>query len=313
MQFPLKLPQNIASRHRICTSIATKIKELGYLGDCGYNQLLYPVEAQTRDLLKWLVEKLPRSEEEGAQEVLGANALMNRRIMQALTLWKLQPRRLPFCSAGIVPRNVFEKKSFSTPMELLHPSSFGTIDLYRAVKDSQKTLSLEHSIFERHALEMYNDTQYALRLERDFDAHQQEGSADAVDYEFGDGGKERETGGSGSGSGFSENSFVLSAIKGALRKAVTPGSGGGSGTGGGAEGSGEGQSESAEAAGAGAGGGVGEGGMAGGTGGLNTGMAGSLEEYNKAIQAKQLDSSLQDLVRTIAGDYEACKIYQVRV
>lgn len=42
--------------------MATKIKELGFLGDCGYNQLLYPVEAQTRGLLNWLVQRLPRTE-----------------------------------------------------------------------------------------------------------------------------------------------------------------------------------------------------------------------------------------------------------
>ena len=39
---PVKLPQNIAARHRICTFIATAIKENGFIGECGYNQLLYP-------------------------------------------------------------------------------------------------------------------------------------------------------------------------------------------------------------------------------------------------------------------------------
>eukprot|EP01040_Poterioochromonas_malhamensis_P023630 gene23630-29031_t len=71
------LPQNIAVRHRICTDISLKIKDLGFLGECGYNQLLYPVEHQTRDLLKWLMEKIPRSVDEGTEELLGANALMN--------------------------------------------------------------------------------------------------------------------------------------------------------------------------------------------------------------------------------------------
>jgi hypothetical protein len=39
-----------------------KVKELGFTGDCGYNQLLYPVEAHTRPLLTWLVQKLPRTD-----------------------------------------------------------------------------------------------------------------------------------------------------------------------------------------------------------------------------------------------------------
>lgn len=38
------------------------IQELGYPGDCGYNQLLYPTEDSMRDILNWLMNKLPRSE-----------------------------------------------------------------------------------------------------------------------------------------------------------------------------------------------------------------------------------------------------------
>lgn len=62
IKFSVVLPPNIAARHRICTNIAAKIKELGYSGDCGYNQLLYPVEHQTRSLINWLVQKLPRAD-----------------------------------------------------------------------------------------------------------------------------------------------------------------------------------------------------------------------------------------------------------
>jgi hypothetical protein len=77
------LSPNIATKHRICTSIAAKIKELGFLGEMGYNQLLYPTASHTRAMLNWLVQKLPRSDDEMAAEVLGANALLNRRIMAA--------------------------------------------------------------------------------------------------------------------------------------------------------------------------------------------------------------------------------------
>ena len=31
-KFPAQLPPGIAARHRICTLIASKVKELGYLG-----------------------------------------------------------------------------------------------------------------------------------------------------------------------------------------------------------------------------------------------------------------------------------------
>jgi hypothetical protein len=63
-------------------------------GDCGYNQLLYPSATSTRQLLVWLVERLPRSEEEAAEEALGANALLNRKIKAAVEAWWKEPYRL---------------------------------------------------------------------------------------------------------------------------------------------------------------------------------------------------------------------------
>ena len=59
---PKTLPRNIASKHRVCTDIASKIKELGYQGECGYNQLLYPVASTTRHLIAWIVSALPRAD-----------------------------------------------------------------------------------------------------------------------------------------------------------------------------------------------------------------------------------------------------------
>lgn len=170
-QLPASLPSNIASRHRICTSIAAKIKELGFLADCGYNQLLYPVENQTRELLKWLVDKLPRSEEEGAQEALGANALMNRRIVQSLKEWKSKPWKLQFCSKGTVLRNVYETRQFRTIPGLLEKrgpdgAQLKTLQVFQQAAESK--ISVESSLFERHALEQVADVAYALRLERDF-------------------------------------------------------------------------------------------------------------------------------------------------
>ena len=37
VEFPDKLPPNVASRHRICTNMSLKLKEIGYPFDCGYN------------------------------------------------------------------------------------------------------------------------------------------------------------------------------------------------------------------------------------------------------------------------------------
>jgi hypothetical protein len=108
------LPANIASRHRICTNIASRVKELGFPGDCGYNQLLYPVEQQTRVLLHWLVQKLPRSREERVEESLGANAALNKRIIEKIASWKVSPFQSQICAKGTPPRNIYEIYGFQT-------------------------------------------------------------------------------------------------------------------------------------------------------------------------------------------------------
>ena len=111
------LPANIAVRHRVCTDIALKIKEQGYLGDCGYNQLLYPVEHQTRDLLKWIVDKLPRSTEEGTEELVGANAILNRNITLTLQKWQKSLWTLPSCQSGKPLTNIYKRIPFSLQTE----------------------------------------------------------------------------------------------------------------------------------------------------------------------------------------------------
>jgi len=221
VQFPVALPQNIASRHRICTSIATKIKELGFLSDCGYNQLLYPVENQTRELLKWLVDKLPRSEEEGVQEALGANALMNRRIMQSLKDWKNKPWRLQFCSKGAVLRNVYEHRQFRTIPGLLEKRSsddtgLKTIQVFQRAAESK--ISVESSLFERHALEHIVDAAYALRLERDF--AEAELAANGEDLDGAEAGAAEAKGGSEKKSTKVTGSLTQKAIRAAMLKAV---------------------------------------------------------------------------------------------
>ena len=129
------------------------------------------MENQTRELLKWLVDKLPRSEEEGAQEALGANALMNRRIVQSLKEWKSKPWKLQFCSKGTVLRNVYETRQFRTIPGLLEKrgpdgAQMKTLQVFQQAAESK--ISVESSLFERHALEQVADVAYALRLERDF-------------------------------------------------------------------------------------------------------------------------------------------------
>ena len=90
-QDPEGLPLNIASRHRICTALSRKVKENGFHGECGYNQLLYPVEWQTRALLVWIVSRLPRDEEIRSRDNLEPASSFKLAISEKLTDWKSQP------------------------------------------------------------------------------------------------------------------------------------------------------------------------------------------------------------------------------
>lgn len=130
---------------------------MGFLGDCGYNQLLYPVEVQTREILTWIVEKLPRTEEEGAEEVLGANALLNKRITQSLMDWRKKLWKLPFSATGVPPQNVYASRSFRTPQNTLDPKK-RTFDLFRECATYKMTV--DSSIFERNSFGLVQDSMY---------------------------------------------------------------------------------------------------------------------------------------------------------
>jgi hypothetical protein len=138
--------------------MATKIKEMGYLGDCGYNQLLYPVDTQTRGLLNWLVQKLPRTEDSAAEDVVGGNALLNKRIMESITAWKAAPWRLHFCAKG--------NKNFYFHRQAVTSSSTDVLGMYSSLPSTNGSLTT--SVFERHARLLSRDTEYAKRLESDF-------------------------------------------------------------------------------------------------------------------------------------------------
>lgn len=109
---------NIAVRHRICTEVSSKIKDLGYSQECGYNQLLYPVEHQTRDLIKWLVEKIPRNIEEDMEEPLsGANSL-HRSNMQGFSSWQASLWKLSLlCKASGSTARLLPAMCFPTENE----------------------------------------------------------------------------------------------------------------------------------------------------------------------------------------------------
>jgi hypothetical protein len=51
--------------------LALDLQSLGYTAEIGYENFLYTNEKEVRELLIWLVGKLPKVEEEPAQEILG--------------------------------------------------------------------------------------------------------------------------------------------------------------------------------------------------------------------------------------------------
>ena len=102
--FSEKLGAGAASRHRACTGMAARLKDLGYDGEIGFNQLLYPSEASTRSLLTWLVDRLPRGEDERfAAEAVDAGSLSRQRALTKVAAWRKAAWRLPVCET-------FEKK-----------------------------------------------------------------------------------------------------------------------------------------------------------------------------------------------------------
>ena len=71
-RFPKKLSTNPGVRFRVCTSIATAILGLGFPDELGFSQILYPSEADSRKLLLFLVDQMPKGESEGAGSALAS-------------------------------------------------------------------------------------------------------------------------------------------------------------------------------------------------------------------------------------------------
>ncbi|NXY26605.1 CCD22 protein, partial [Atrichornis clamosus] len=74
------LPPGISARFRLASDLAAACQELGFGGDVGYQTFLYSSEHDTRRLLLFLVEKLPRDEGERGAEPPGKSGVLLRAI-----------------------------------------------------------------------------------------------------------------------------------------------------------------------------------------------------------------------------------------
>eukprot|EP01041_Mallomonas_annulata_P007376 gene7376-15063_t len=185
-----ELPQNIASRHRMCTTLANKVKDLGFDGDCGYNQLLYPVESQTRILLNWLVVRLPRNEEDVTENIIGEKTQRNLNIANALRGWKSMPWRLHFCTSTRSPTDF---QQISAPFRTYSSNSNNNVTAKELLSSTSSVTaistngSLAPTMLERHAIQLHREAFLQTQLQSSFS------SASSASGRTG--------GGSGSGSG----------------------------------------------------------------------------------------------------------------
>eukprot|EP00485_Elphidium_margaritaceum_P001794 CAMPEP_0202696040 /NCGR_PEP_ID=MMETSP1385-20130828/9421_1 /ASSEMBLY_ACC=CAM_ASM_000861 /TAXON_ID=933848 /ORGANISM="Elphidium margaritaceum" /LENGTH=663 /DNA_ID=CAMNT_0049352137 /DNA_START=17 /DNA_END=2008 /DNA_ORIENTATION=+ len=102
-----KLPASIAKKVQIGTVISNAMKEQGFRGEIGYDKVIYPNEKDTRHLLRFLVQKLPKDgvksvtskrkgsavgEEDDDDDMEGGNELhLDRRIHDSLKQWMKKP------------------------------------------------------------------------------------------------------------------------------------------------------------------------------------------------------------------------------
>ncbi len=83
---PDRLPADMSGRFRVGTDLASRMQRLGYRGDLGFHQLLYPNEADVRRILVFLLDRVPKAAGAAAQAE-GAAASAGARVHAALRGW----------------------------------------------------------------------------------------------------------------------------------------------------------------------------------------------------------------------------------
>lgn len=94
-KFKKSLPKGNAARFRVTSNLTNVIKDMGYTNKIGYETFLYPNESDTRALLRWMVEKMPKLGDEDADEVVGEGASFQKSVDDAFSTWSRE-RWSPF-------------------------------------------------------------------------------------------------------------------------------------------------------------------------------------------------------------------------
>ena len=99
-RLPVKLPRNPGARFRACTALAAAITATGFDGEIGFNQFLYPSEKETRNMLLFLIDQMPKADGDGEGDMGGLSGLsFDEQLRQALLRGLEQPWAPPAWSA----------------------------------------------------------------------------------------------------------------------------------------------------------------------------------------------------------------------
>ncbi len=87
MRFAEKLPGNAGASFRLCTRLAEAVTALGFTSELGFNNFLYPSERETRKLLLFLVDAMPKADGGGEDTALVGGGGINEMVQQAMARW----------------------------------------------------------------------------------------------------------------------------------------------------------------------------------------------------------------------------------
>jgi hypothetical protein len=105
-EFRAEFPGGLAARHQLGTRLGKRVKNLGFQGEAGYNQFLYPNDKFVRKLMMWLLTEMPKPEQEEVEETEDAAATLQASINKKLSRWA-RGRWRPACArteASVVRR-----------------------------------------------------------------------------------------------------------------------------------------------------------------------------------------------------------------
>eukprot|EP01027_Heterolobosea_sp_BB2_P015210 GEZU01021782.1.p1 GENE.GEZU01021782.1~~GEZU01021782.1.p1 ORF type:complete len:618 (-),score=191.63 GEZU01021782.1:14-1831(-) len=159
---PDDLPREMSARYRTCSNLANIITSLGFTGELGYNQFMYPNVKDTRKLLTWIVEALPKLKDgENEDEQVGTgkdliesrinaqlSALLNQTWTVQSHLNKVPKKRLAVSSLTTIyrPLSKNEEKYAKIYLPLLISQIAEKDDIPPSVfEDNALSLALAHA------------------------------------------------------------------------------------------------------------------------------------------------------------------------